>query len=76
MSRKKKKELSPLEGAIYTVQFNIDKRRKHWKRRFYIMVVFPVFLVALIIRAVKAYVRIKLWEMGTNAPSPFIKEEE
>ena len=79
MLRKKKKELSPIEGAIYTVQFNIDKwnkRRKHWKRRFYIMVVFPVFLVALIIRAVKAYVRIKLWEMGTNAPSPFIKEEE
>ena len=73
MSRKKKKELSPLEGAIYTVQFNIDK----WnKRRKHIMVVFPVFLVALIIRAVKAYVRIKLWEMGTNAPSPFIKEEE
>lgn len=79
MMFKKKKELSGPAKAVYSMQAAMDKwnkRRKHWKRRFYLFIVFPVFLVACIIRAVKTYVRIKLWEIGTGTPSPFTKQEE
>lgn len=76
---RKKEPLSPLEKAVYTVQkklYQWDKQRKHWKTRFYVMVVFPVFLVLVILKALKTYVRIKLWELGTRAPSPFKTEKE
>lgn len=76
---KKKKNLSGPAKMVYSMQTVMEKwnkRRKHWKRRFYLLVVFPVFLVACIIRGVRTYVRIKLWEMGTSAPSPFTRQEK
>lgn len=79
MGLRKKKNLSPLEKAVDNLQTGINrwnKKRKHWKRRFYLMVVCPVVLVAMIIKAVKTYVRIKLMEIGMKAPSPLEKEKE
>lgn len=75
----KKKPLSPLEKAVYTMQKTLaqwDKQRKHWKIRFYLTIVFPVVFVLALIKAIKTYVRIKLWEIGTKAPSPFSANQE
>ena len=70
----KKKALSPFEKKRERMKKNIghwNKTYKHWKTKFYLTIVFPVVLVALIVQAVKSYVRIKLMEIGMKMPSPF-----
>ncbi len=70
----KKKALSPFKKKMERMKKNIsnwNKTYKHWKTKFYLTVVFPAVLVALIVQAVKSYVRIKLMEIGMKTPSPF-----
>ncbi|MDO5416122.1 MAG: hypothetical protein Q4F29_02885 [Lachnospiraceae bacterium] len=65
---------SPLQEAVFTIQQKVnrlEKKQKHWKLYFYLTVLLPVFIVILTIQAARTYVRIKLRDVGTNAPSDF-----
>lgn len=66
------KKLSPLREALNTVQDKLNRleaKRKHWKLRLYLTVGLPLFLAAVTVRAVQAYVRIKLQDIGMHTPS-------